>query len=50
MIGQQIVLYTDPNVAYGGKLVGGIRIRAKRKAAAPTPAPQADDFNRRHPF
>ena len=47
-LGQQIVLYTDPNVSYGGKLVGGIRIRAKRKAAAP--APKADDFDDPVPF
>lgn len=35
-IGQQVVLYHDPNVTFGGKLVGGIRIRApktKRKSA-----------------
>ena len=37
--GRQIVLYTDPNVSYGGKLVGGIRVRAPRKAVAvPPPA------------
>ena len=27
-IGKQIELYVDPNVAFGGKIVGGIRIRA----------------------
>ncbi len=30
--GKAIVLYTDPNVSYAGKLVGGIRVR-KSKAA-----------------
>jgi|WetSurMetagenome_2_1015567.scaffolds.fasta_scaffold476410_1 hypothetical protein len=30
-VGQNIVLYHDPNVSFGGKLVGGIRIRAPRK-------------------
>jgi hypothetical protein len=25
--GQQVVLYTDPNVMYGGKPVGGLRVR-----------------------
>jgi hypothetical protein len=44
-IGAKIVLYDDPNVSFGGKLVGGIRVRAPRGqaakaiAAAPKPAP-----------
>lgn len=39
-VGKQIVLYDDPNVSFGGKLVGGIRVRAPRnKAAAPAPTP-----------
>lgn len=40
-VGHQIVLYDDPNVSFGGKLVGGIRVRAPRGVAAarPTPAP-----------
>ena len=43
-IGHKIVLYDDPNVSFGGKLVGGIRVRAPRHQAArpaakPTPAP-----------
>lgn len=38
-IGKQIVLYNDPNVSFGGKLTGGIRIRARRQPAAPA-APQ----------
>ena len=29
--GKSIVLYEDPNVSFGGKTVGGIRIRAPRK-------------------
>ena len=49
MVGRKVVLYTDPNVSYGGKLVGGLRIRAVRQktpAAAPVPAPAtaADPF------
>lgn len=38
--GHKIVLYDDPNVSFGGKLVGGIRVRAPRNqpAAAPKPA------------
>jgi hypothetical protein len=37
-IGKKIVLYDDPNVSFGGKLVGGIRVRAPR---IPKVAPQA---------
>jgi hypothetical protein len=28
--GKKLVLYEDPNVSFGGKLVGGIRIRAPK--------------------
>lgn len=38
--GKKIVLYTDPNVSYAGKLIGGIRVRApKPSTAAPAPPP-----------
>jgi hypothetical protein len=38
------VLYTDPNVSYAGKIIGGIRVRApKVKAAAPPPPPPPVD-------
>lgn len=37
--GHKIVLYDDPSVSFGGKLVGGIRVRAPRGAAArPVPS------------
>lgn len=36
--GKQLVLYTDPNVSYAGKLVGGIRIRAPKPQAVQAPA------------
>ena len=29
---KKIVLYVDPNVSYGGELVGGIRVRAPKQA------------------
>jgi len=41
--GHQIVLYHDPNVTFGGKLVGGIRVRAPKKTnkkATPKPPPE----------
>lgn len=41
-IGKRIVLYTDPNVSFQGKLVGGIRVRAP-KPTAPPPAPKPPD-------
>ena len=37
-VGQKIVLYDDPNVSFGGKLVGGIRVRAPRINAVTGPA------------
>lgn len=46
-VNRRIVLYHDPNVSFGGKLIGGIRARAPRqlqpaaKPATPTPAPAA---------
>lgn len=38
--GHKIVLYDDPNVSFGGKLVGGIRVRAQRKPNPPANAPK----------
>lgn len=41
--GHKIVAYDDPNVSFGGKLVGGIRVRAPKNQppAKPAPAPPA---------
>ena len=38
-MGKKIVLYTDPNVTYAGKLVGGIRVRKPKPSAVPPPPP-----------
>ena len=39
-IGKKIVAYNDPAVSYGGKMIGGIRLRAPRgKAAQAAQAP-----------
>jgi hypothetical protein len=35
-VGKQVVVYNDPNVSFGGKITGGVRIRAPKKKAAPT--------------
>ena len=52
--GKKIVLYTDPNVSYGNKLIGGIRIRAPRTqpaaVAPPPPPPPAPAFDDDIPF
>lgn len=40
-IGHKIVLYEDPTIAFGGKLVGGIRARAPRNQPKPAPKPVA---------
>lgn len=36
--GRKIVLYHDPNVSFGGKLIGGIRARAPKTKPTGTPA------------
>lgn len=39
--GKEIILYTDPNVSFGGQVVGGLRFRGQEKApvkAAPKAA------------
>jgi hypothetical protein len=33
--GAKIVLYNDPSISFGGKITGGIRVRAPRTAAKP---------------
>ena len=37
--GHAVVLWTDPTVKFGGKTVGGLRIRAVQAAAPPPPPP-----------
>lgn len=52
--GKRLVLYTDPNVTYAGKLVGGIRVRAPKKTAPAKKvtkiAPEPDDLDDDIPF
>ena len=33
-VGQRVQVYTDPNVSFGGKLVGGLRLRGPSKKAS----------------
>jgi hypothetical protein len=44
-IGKRIVLYVDPNVSYAGKVVGGIRLRAPKQAAAKKAAQVVEDLD-----
>ena len=37
-IGKQIVLYDDPTINFGGKVTGGIRVRAPKIKAGAAPA------------
>ncbi len=40
-MGRQVVIFNDPNVSFGGKLTGGLRVRAMRRAAPPAAARHA---------
>ena len=43
-VGRSIVVYDDPEIEFGGKIVGGVRLKAvPKKAAKPKAAPVADD-------
>ena len=42
-IGQNVVLYRDPTISFGGRVMGGIRIRAPKKGyKAPEPLPEQE--------
>lgn len=58
-VGNRVMVYVDPNVSFGGKVVGGLRLRTPKKgpkapaAPAPAPAPVAagnPDFDDDIPF
>lgn len=38
-MGKALVLYVDPSISYGGKIVGGIRVRAPKPTAAAAKKP-----------
>lgn len=38
-IGKKIIVYNEPNISFGNKLVGGIRVKPHRKAAPPREIP-----------
>lgn len=48
--GAKVVLYDDPNVSFGGKIVGGIRVRAPKPGATPKSAPEPEPEDDEIPF
>jgi hypothetical protein len=48
--GHKVVLYDDPSVSFGGKLVGGIRIRAPKGPKLIVPGSPAFDANPAKPI
>ena len=46
-VGRSVVLFTDPTVKFGGKTVGGLRLRAINGPApvAPPPPVVTEDFD-----
>jgi hypothetical protein len=43
--GKEIILYTDPNVSFGGQVVGGLRFRGQEKAPVKAAARSAGKFD-----
>lgn len=41
--GNQVTLYVDPDIEFGGNVVGGLRVRAIKSKAATKPRPTNDD-------
>lgn len=49
--GHKIVLYRDPNIMFGGKMVGGIRVRAPKTGyTAPPEEPELPEEEDSMPF
>lgn len=55
-IGNKVKVYVDPNVSFGGKIVGGLRLRTSKVTTKAAPPPQEapvtadDDFDDEIPF
>ena len=43
--GKQVTIYVDPNVSFGGKVVGGLRLRPMKSKPAKPAAAAAKDFD-----
>lgn len=42
-VGNRVMVYVDPNVSFGGKVVGGLRLRTPKKQATRAPTPPVDE-------
>jgi hypothetical protein len=40
-VGKKVVVYVDPNVSFGGRVTGGLRVRQPKNKPAAAPAPAA---------
>lgn len=50
-VGNKVMVYVDPNVSFGGKVVGGLRLRTPKKVQVKAPAPpKEDEFADEIPF
>ena len=49
-VGNKVMVYVDPNVSFGGKVVGGLRLRAPKKQSVKEPTPPPADFDDAIPF
>lgn len=54
-VGKRVMVYVDPSVSFGGRVVGGLRLRLPKKKAAPAPKPEPvatddDEFDDDIPF
>ena len=47
-VGKKVTIYVDPNVSFGGKLVGGLRVKVSRPSKKP--AGKFDDMEDDVPF
>lgn len=49
-VGNKVMVYVDPNVSFGGKVVGGLRLRTPKKQAVKAPEAKAEAFDDDIPF
>lgn len=50
-IGKKVVIFADPNVSFGGKLVGGLRVKLPvKKSSSAKPGGRFDDMADDVPF
>jgi len=51
-VGKRVMVYVDPNVSFGGRVVGGLRLRPPKQAAASPPPKQEveEEFSDEIPF